>query len=73
MLTTNKLLTSELQQIADIRAQLEMQENLYTVSLKADQEFQTLKEIWLKIKNLKNLLREAEANQVTVVYRRLND
>ena len=73
MLTTNKLLTSELQQIADIRAQLEMQENLYTVSLKADQEFQTLKEIRLKIKNLKNLLREAEANQVTVVYRRLND
>lgn len=73
MLTTNKILPSELQQIADIKAQLEIQENLYTASLKADQEFQTLKEIRLKIKNLKNLLKEAEANQVTLVYRRLND
>ena len=73
MLTTNKILTSELQQIADLKAQLEIQENLYAASLKADQEFQTLKEIRLKIKNLKNLLKEAEANQVTLVYRRLND
>ena len=51
-------------QIADIRLTLEAKQNVYNAALKADESFETIKDLHNEIKNLKRLLKQLEAHVI---------
>ena len=53
METINNTLTFKLQELVDLQAEIELQEEKYASLLKADVPFEILKEVRLEIKYLK--------------------
>jgi len=58
--------THKLQEIVNLQTELTLQENRYTELLKADEPFEKLREIRLKIKYLKVELRAKEDHALTL-------
>jgi hypothetical protein len=58
-------ITSKLQEIVNLQAEIELQEIQYKLLLKTDTQFEVLKEARLKIKYLKTELTAKEKSAIT--------
>ena len=58
-------ITSKLQEIVNLQAEIELQEIQYKLLLKTDTQFEVLKEARLKIKYLKTELTTKEKSAIT--------
>ena len=60
--------TSKLQEIVDLQKEIDLQENRYKALLDADERFEKLREIHLKIKYLKVELKAKEGHALTLFH-----
>jgi len=66
MQVINQVLADKLKEILDLQAQIKSMETRYNSLLKADESFETLKEIRLKIKYLHTQLETKEKDAMTL-------
>ena len=65
----SNVLADKLQELLDLQAEIKSQEDKYTILLKADEPFETLKEVRLKIKYLKVELEAKEGYAMTLFHK----
>ena len=63
----NQVITDELNEILDLKAEIKLQEDKYATLLDADQPFEILKEIRLNIRYLKDKLIMTEKHALTLL------
>ena len=63
----NQVITDELNEILDLKAEIKLQEDKYASLLDADQPFEILKKIRLNIKYLKDKLLLTEEHALTLL------
>jgi len=63
------VLADKLQELLDLQTEIKSQEDRYTILLEADEPFETLKEIRLKIKYLKVELEAKEGYAMTLFHK----
>jgi len=65
----SNVLAVKLQELLDLQTEIKSQEDRYTILLEADEPFETLKEIRLKIKYLKVELEAKEGYAMTLFHK----